>query len=162
VPQHPTVLPATVLDNVALGRPGADERAALAALEAAGLGTWLRSLPRGLHTPLSELGAPLSLGERRRLAVARSLAGPCPRLWLLDEPTAGLDPVSARRLVTELSRVTEGVTAIIATHDPAAMVLGRRTIELRHGRIRRPPGKPHPGWQAARPRQAVGYRVSAG
>ena len=140
VPQHPTVLPATVLDNVALGRPGADERA-LTALEAAGLGTWLTSLPRGLHTPLSEFSAPLSLGERRRLAVARSLAGPCPRLWLLDEPTAGLDPDSARRLVTELGRITEGVTAVIATHDPAAMVLGQRTIELRHGRIRR--GKPH-------------------
>lgn len=136
VPQHPTVLPATVLDNVALGRPGADDRVALAALETAGLGTWLRSLPRGLHTPLSELSAPLSLGERRRLAVARSLAGPRPRMWLLDEPTAGLDPVSARRLVTELSRITEGVTAIIATHDPLAMILGQRTVELRHGRIR--------------------------
>lgn len=141
VPQHPTVLPATILDNVALGRPGADDRVALAALETAGLGIWLRSLPRGLHTPLSELDAPLSLGERRRLAVARSLAGPCPRLWLLDEPTAGLDPVSARRLVTELSRITEGMTAIIATHDPLAMILGQRTIELRHGRIRCPAGK---------------------
>ena len=142
VPQHPTLLPATVLDNVALGRPGTGERAALAALEAAGLGPWLGSLPGGLHTPLSELGAPLSLGERRRLAVARSLAGPRPQLWLLDEPTAGLDPPSARRLVTELSRITDGVTVIIATHDPAAIILGQRTVELRHGRIRRPPAHP--------------------
>jgi ABC-type transport system involved in cytochrome bd biosynthesis fused ATPase/permease subunit len=162
VPQHPTVLPATVMDNVALGRPGADERAALAALETAGLGRWLRSLPRGAHTPLSELGAPLSLGERRRLAVARSLAGPCPRLWLLDEPTADLDPVSARRLVTELSRITEGVTAIIATHDPAAMVLGQRTIELRDGRIRRPPGKPHRHGKPHGPGMPPAARVSAG
>jgi ABC-type transport system involved in cytochrome bd biosynthesis fused ATPase/permease subunit len=162
VPQHPTVLPATVLDNVALGRTGADERAALAALEAAGLGTWLRSLPRGLHTPLSELGAPLSLGERRRLAVARSLAGPRPWLWLLDEPTAGLDPVSAQRLVTEISRITEGVTAIIATHDPAAMVLGQRTIELRHGRIRRPPGKPHRHGKPHGPVRPSATQVSAG
>lgn len=162
VPQHPTVLPATVLDNVALGRPGADERAALAALEAAGLGTWLRSLPRGLHTPLSELGAPLSLGERRRLAVARGLAGPCPRLWLLDEPTAGLDLASARRLVTELGRITEGVTAIIATHDPAAMVLGQRTIELRHGRIPDPPGKPHRHDRPHGPGRPSATQVSAG
>lgn len=143
VPQHPTVLPATVLDNVALGRPGVDERVALAALESAGLGTWLESLPRGLDTPLSELDAPLSLGERRRLAAARSLAGPCPQLWLLDEPTAGLDAVSARRLVTELGRITAGVTVIIATHDSSARVLGQRTIELYHGRIRCAAGKPH-------------------
>jgi ABC-type transport system involved in cytochrome bd biosynthesis fused ATPase/permease subunit len=162
VPQHPTLLPATVLDNVALGRPGAGERAALAALEAAGLGPWLRSLPRGLHTPLSELGAPLSLGERRRLAVARSLAGPCPQLWLLDEPTAGLDPPSARRLVTELSRITDGVTAIIATHDPAAMILGQRTIELRHGRLRRPPGHPHRHGNPEGPGRPSATQVSAG
>jgi len=135
VPQHPTVLPATVLDNIALGRPAVGEHVALAALEGAGLGTWLGSLPRGLDTPLSELDAPLSLGERRRLAVARSLAGPRPRLWLLDEPTAGLDAFSARRLVAELGRITEAVTAIIATHDSSARVLGQRTIELRHGRI---------------------------
>jgi ABC-type transport system involved in cytochrome bd biosynthesis fused ATPase/permease subunit len=135
VPQHPAVLPATVLDNITLGRPGASERSALAALERAGLGAWLRSLPRGVRTPLSGLDAQLSLGERRRLAVARSLAGPPPWLWLLDEPTAGLDPLSAVRLVAELSRVTDGVTAIIATHDPSAMVLGQRTVELRDGRI---------------------------
>lgn len=135
VPQHPAVLPATVLDNITLGRPAASERTALAALEMAGLGAWLRSLPRGVRTPLSGLDAQLSLGERRRLAVARSLAGPPPWLWLLDEPTAGLDPLSAVRLVAELSRVTDGVTVIIATHDPSAMVLGQRTVELRDGRI---------------------------
>lgn len=136
VPQHPTVLAATILDNVALGRPGVGERSVRAALEAVGLGTWLRSMPEGLRTPLSGLDAPLSLGERRRVAVARSLAGPGPRLWLLDEPTAGLDRAGAARLVAELGRITDGVTAIIATHDPAAMALGQRTLELCRGRIR--------------------------
>jgi ABC-type transport system involved in cytochrome bd biosynthesis fused ATPase/permease subunit len=160
VPQHPTVLPATVLDNVALGRPGVDERAAVAAMESAGLGTWLGSLPRGLDTPLSELDAPLSLGERRRLAVARSLAGTCPRLWLLDEPTAGLDAVTARRLVTELSRVTEGMTVIIATHDPSARALGQRAIELHHGRIRGAAGRPYGGPSRAAP-ETTASRVSA-
>ena len=102
------------------------------------LGSWLKSLPLGLRTPLSGLDAALSLGEGRRLAVARSLAGPRPRLWLLDEPTSGLDRAGARRLVTELSRIIDGATAIIATHDPAAAALGQRTIELRHGRVLRP------------------------
>ncbi len=138
VPQRPAVLPATVLENIALGRPGVDERTARQVLEVAGLGSWLRSLPLGLRTPLPGLDAALSLGERRRLAVARSLAGPGPRLWLLDEPTSGLDRAGARRLVTELSRIIDGTTAIIATHDPAAAALGQRTIELRHGRVLRP------------------------
>ena len=96
-----------------LRRPGRGPARAVAGSPAAG----------AAH-PAQRTRAPLSLGERRRLAVARSLAGPGPRLWLLDEPTAGLDPASARRLVAELSRIIDGVTAIIATHDPAAMALG--------------------------------------
>jgi ATP-binding cassette, subfamily C, bacterial CydD len=134
VPQQPTVLAASVLDNVALGRAGADERAVRRALEAVQLGPWLAGLPLGLRTPLSGLDAPLSLGERRRLAVARCLAGPVPRLWLLDEPTAGLDRAGARRLVAELGRILDGATAIIATHDPEAMALGQRRVELCQGR----------------------------
>ena len=70
--------------------------------------------------------------------MARSLAGPRPRLWLLDEPTSGLDPAGVRRLVAELSRIIDGTTAIIATHDPSAAALGQRTIELRHGRVSDP------------------------
>jgi ABC-type transport system involved in cytochrome bd biosynthesis fused ATPase/permease subunit len=135
VPQEPTVLAGAVLDNVALGRPGVGERAVRAALQAAQLGSWLDGLPRGLHTTLGGLAAPLSLGERRRLAVARCLAGPAPALWLLDEPTAGLDPATARSLTTQLRRTLDGATAIIATHDPAALVLGSRATELRAGRV---------------------------
>jgi ABC-type transport system involved in cytochrome bd biosynthesis fused ATPase/permease subunit len=135
VPQHPTILDATILDNIALGRPGVTEPVACAALTAVQLGPWLRARPAGLRTPLHGLDAPLSLGELRRLAVARCLAGPRPRLWLLDEPTAGLDQASAERLVAELSPIVAGVTAIVATHDPAAMALGQRTVQLGHGRV---------------------------
>jgi ABC-type transport system involved in cytochrome bd biosynthesis fused ATPase/permease subunit len=135
VPQHPTVLAATVLDNIALGRPGVGEEAARTALEAVQLGAWLRALPHGLRTALGGLDAPLSLGERRRLAVARSLAGPRPGLWLLDEPTAGLDRAGAQRLVSELSRILDGATALVATHDPSALPLGQRAVELRDGRL---------------------------
>jgi ABC-type transport system involved in cytochrome bd biosynthesis fused ATPase/permease subunit len=134
------LLAGTVLDNVALGRPGVSERVARAALRAAQLGSWLDGLPGGLRTTLAGLSAPLSLGERRRLAVARCLAGPCPALWLLDEPTAGLDPATARSLTAQLGRTLDGATAIIATHDPAALVLGSRTAELRAGQFHRAAG----------------------
>jgi len=135
VPQHPTVLPATVLDNVTLGRPGIDERAARAALDTARLGPWLAGLPRGLHTRLSGLDEPLSLGERRRLAIARALAGARAGLWLLDEPTAGLDRATARLMLEGLGEVIGEATALIATHDPAALALGQRVAELDRGRL---------------------------
>ena len=77
--------------------------------------------------------------------MARCLAGPAPRLWLLDEPTAGLDQASAGRLVTELGRVIDGATVIIATHDPSAMTLGHRVIELSRGRVLGPGKQLRPG-----------------
>jgi ABC-type transport system involved in cytochrome bd biosynthesis fused ATPase/permease subunit len=120
---------------VALGRPGIGEDAAAAALHAAQLGPWLGGLPHGLHTRLSGLGESLSLGERRRLAVARVLAGPQVGLWLLDEPTAGLDRGTAALLLRELSTVIGAATALIATHDPAALALGQRIAELDRGRL---------------------------
>jgi ATP-binding cassette, subfamily C, bacterial CydD len=136
VPQHPSILAATVLDNVALGRPGIEEEAARAALDAAQLGPWLAGLPHGIYTRLSGLDTPVSLGERRRLAVARVLAGSrVVGLWLLDEPTAGLDSATAGLMLEELRQVLGGATALIATHDPAALTLGQRVAELDHGRL---------------------------
>jgi ATP-binding cassette, subfamily C, bacterial CydD len=135
VPQHPTILAATVLDNVALGRPGISAATARDALHAAQLGLWLARLPLGIGTRLSELDAPISLGERRRLAIARVLAGSQVGLWLLDEPTAGLDPETAMRMLTELRQVIGRATALIATHDPAALSLGQRVTQLDHGRL---------------------------
>jgi ABC-type transport system involved in cytochrome bd biosynthesis fused ATPase/permease subunit len=135
VPQHPTVLPATVLDNVALGRPGISAATARDALDAAQLGPWLTRLPLGMDTRLTELDAPISLGERRRLAIARVLAGSQVGLWLLDEPTVGLDSATAGSMLTELRQVIGAATALIATHDPAALVLGQRVIQLDRGRL---------------------------
>jgi ABC-type transport system involved in cytochrome bd biosynthesis fused ATPase/permease subunit len=77
--------------------------------------------------------------------VARCLAGPSPALWLLDEPTAGLDPATARSLTAQLRRTLDGATAIIATHDRGALVLGSRTAALRAGRMHLAAG---PGPQA--------------
>jgi ATP-binding cassette subfamily C protein CydD len=151
VPQHPTVLAATVFDNVALGRPGIGEDAAAGALHAAQLGSWLASLPHGLHTRLSGLDEPVSLGERRRLAVARVLAGPQVRLWLLDEPTAGLDRGTAALLLGEIGTVIGAATALIATHDPAALALGQRVAELDRGRL-----------AAVRPQQDAPAQAAAG
>jgi ABC-type transport system involved in cytochrome bd biosynthesis fused ATPase/permease subunit len=135
VPQQPTVLSASVLDNVALGRPGAHAGRVRSALEAAQLGPWLAGLPHGIHTQLNGLDPRLSLGERRRLAIARVLAGPPALLWLLDEPTAGLDPGTTRSLVRVLHHVIGGTTALIATHDAAALALGRQVAELDQGRL---------------------------
>lgn len=132
VPQSPRPLPGTLADNLAyafdarrLPRPGA---AALAgALAEVGLD------PGGLAR---DAGA-LSGGERQRLALAVALAAR-PELLVLDEPTAALDPASARRVADLLDRRArdEGLRTIVVTHDHAlAPRLGDVGIRLEAGRV---------------------------
>jgi putative ABC transport system ATP-binding protein len=78
----------------------------------------------------------LSGGEQQRVAIARALANR-PDLLLADEPTGQLDSGTGRSIMTLLRSIvrSEGLTAIIATHDPMLIDLADRAIELRDGRI---------------------------
>ena len=76
----------------------------------------------------------LSGGEQQRVAIARALANR-PRLLLADEPTGQLDSETGRRIMLLIRTVVraEGVTAIVATHDPVMLEVADRTVELLDG-----------------------------
>ncbi|WP_320668615.1 thiol reductant ABC exporter subunit CydD [Patulibacter defluvii] len=133
IPQHPVLLPASLADNLRMGRP-ATEHALRAALDAAGFGPLLAALPDGLESRLGDGGLPLSAGERRRLAVARAVLRQ-PRLVLVDEPTANLDRLAAEQVVDALRRLVAGRTAVIATHDPLPLALADERLRLRGGHV---------------------------
>ncbi|ALK99647.1 ATP-binding protein [Massilia sp. WF1] len=78
----------------------------------------------------------LSTGERQRLALLRSLAAQ-PRVLLLDEPTAALDPASVKRAEDLLAaRLAEGMTVLIVTHSvEQAQRLAQRIFHLEHGKL---------------------------
>ncbi len=101
-----------------------DERVAVL-LELVGLGD------RARHRPHE-----LSGGEQQRVAIARALANR-PDVLLADEPTGQLDSATGRSIMGLLRAVvrSEGVTAIIATHDPLIIDLADRVVELRDGRL---------------------------
>jgi putative ABC transport system ATP-binding protein len=94
-------------------------------LELGGLGQ------RARHRPHE-----LSGGEQQRVAIARALAN-SPRLLIADEPTGQLDSGTGRTIMTLIRALvkSEGVTAIVATHDPLLIDLADRIIELRDGEI---------------------------
>ena len=89
----------------------------------------------GLDHALHHRPSELSGGERRRVAVARSLVNR-PRLLIVDEPTAELDATSADRVVELLRRAqTEGAALVAASHDPHVLSLCRRNLRLHAGRL---------------------------
>ena len=87
--------------------------------------------PRARHRPHE-----LSGGEQQRVAIARALANR-PKLLLADEPTGQLDSHTGHAIMSLLRTVvrTEGVTAVVATHDPALLDLADRVVEIHDGRL---------------------------
>lgn len=84
------------------------------------------AVPEGLDTVLGEGGWGISAGEARRIAVARAFLADA-ELWVLDEPTAHLDPGTEALVIDALHRATQGRTVIVATHSAA---LARRADVL--------------------------------
>ena len=78
----------------------------------------------------------LSGGEQQRVAIARALAN-APELLIADEPTGQLDSQTGRTIMTLLRSIvrTEGVTAIVATHDPLLVDLADRVVQLSDGQL---------------------------
>ncbi|MFD5511827.1 ABC transporter ATP-binding protein [Streptomyces sp. NPDC090741] len=90
----------------------------------------------GLADHAEQRPGELSGGQQQRVAVARALANE-PALIIADEPTGQLDSETGRSIMQLLRAVvrSEGVTALVATHDPALIELADRVVELRDGRI---------------------------
>jgi ATP-binding cassette, subfamily C, bacterial CydC len=134
-PQGAYLFTTTLRDNVALGRAGASDAEIAAALDSAGLGGWLTSLPEGLDTEVGEAGSRVSGGQRQRIAAARMFLARA-RFLIFDEPTAHLDPTGAADLLRRLAALAgAGPGVLVITHDRAALDAYDEELELRGGRI---------------------------
>ena len=129
VPQHPHLMSMSLRDNVALGAPGADDRAVIEALVQAGAADVLESLPEGLDTELGEGGRGLSVGQLRRVAVARALLRKSP-LVLMDEPTAALDVATEAGVIDSVRRHAQGRTVVIVAHRASLAELADHIVEV--------------------------------
>jgi ATP-binding cassette subfamily C protein CydC len=124
----------TLRGNLQLAKPAATDDELGAALVAAGLALDVARLPLGLDTPLGEGGMGLSGGQARRLALARLFLRDTP-LWLLDEPTEGLDGAIARDVMARLADKSVGRSLVIATHIRREAAIADIVAVLERGRI---------------------------
>jgi ATP-binding cassette subfamily B protein len=119
----------TIRDNIAYARSGATDADVHAAARAADAHDFITALPHGYHTPVGQRGRLLSGGQRQRITIARAILRDAPVL-ILDEPTTGLDPGSARRLLSSLRAAMAGRTTILITHDRSLAAVADDVLSL--------------------------------
>lgn len=121
-------------NNLGFANPNFSDSDLIKALYSAGLNEFFEKQPEGLNCGLGEGGLGLSGGQARRLALARLFITDVP-VWLLDEPTEGLDSLTAEDVISRLENLAQGRTLLIATHIQREARLCDRIIVLEQGRI---------------------------
>lgn len=127
LPHRPVLIPGSVRENLELFGPLRDMQTAC---QQAGFDQVLATLPDGLDTMLGRGGVGLSLGQRQRLGLARTLGSPAPVL-LLDEPTSHLDAgMEAQALAAITARARAGATVLVVGHRDAVRAIGDRVLHM--------------------------------
>ncbi len=134
VPQEPPFWSRSILENFRLGTPYISFEEIVKACQIADADEFISQLPNQYQTVLGEFGANLSGGQRQRLAIARGILTN-PPILILDEATAGLDPVSESHVLDRLLKYRQGKTTILITHRPSVVNRADWIVLLDKGQV---------------------------
>jgi ATP-binding cassette, subfamily C, bacterial CydCD len=134
IDQRSHIFSGTIADNLLLARSEARDEELWNALDGVRMRDFVHNLPEGLRTWVGEAGRLLSGGQARRLAVARVLLSDAP-IWILDEPTEGLDAETADAVMKTLLARGKDKTVIVVTHQNDIARKLDEVLILRAGRI---------------------------
>jgi ATP-binding cassette subfamily C protein LapB len=130
MPQEPYFVAGTLRDNLTMPNPGITEAQLNTLIRICGLRRFLDLSEKGLDAPVLDSGRDLPLGVRRRLALARALAGQGP-LLLLDEPTEGLDAEGVAAVYAVLNDLARGGRSIVVVSgDPGILRAAHLVLDL--------------------------------
>ena len=134
VTQTPFLFDGTVMDNIRYGKPEASDQDVIDIAYKVGRGDWLVSLQEGLQTEVGERGGNLSMGQRQLVAIARVLLQD-PAIFILDEATASVDPLTETLIQEGLDTLMGYRTSIVIAHRLSTIQHADRIIVLDHGEI---------------------------
>ena len=134
VPQESALFSSTLLDNIAFGKPDADEAMIIAAAKQAQAHDFIMAIDGGYNAFVGEKGVRLSGGQRQRIAIARAILRN-PRLLLLDEATSALDAQSEAAVQNALENLTRDRTSLVIAHRLATVVRADRILLMDRGRL---------------------------
>lgn len=115
VPQQVNLFSGTIRENLLLADPNANDEKLKEALSEAGLGSFLKTLPKGLDSDMGNAGAALSGGQRQKMGIARALLSEA-QYMIFDEATSSVDPQSEREIWETIGRLSKTRTLIIISH----------------------------------------------
>ena len=135
VTQETFLFQTTIDENLRYGNPGATSEEVEAAARAAHIHDRIMELPAGYATLVGERGFGLSIGERQRLSIARTLLHQ-PRILILDEATSALDAASERMLQSALMPMVQGRTTLVIAHRLSTILAADVIFVIEQGRIK--------------------------
>ncbi|MFO7681358.1 MAG: ABC transporter ATP-binding protein [Chloroflexota bacterium] len=124
----------TVLENIRYGRLQATDDEVIAAAKLANADWFIRRLPQGYQTPVSEQGHNFSQGQRQLLAIARAILAD-PRILILDEATSSVDTRTEMQIQEALLRLMTGRTAFVIAHRLSTIRQADQVLVIENGRI---------------------------
>ncbi|MBZ0284738.1 MAG: ABC transporter ATP-binding protein/permease [Anaerolineae bacterium] len=134
VTQSPFLFDGTVMENIRYGKSDASDDEVRRAAQQVGHGDWIDVLPNGLETQVGERGGSLSMGQRQLVSLARVLLQN-PSIFILDEATASIDPLTETLIQEGLDVILENRTSIVIAHRLSTVKNADRIIVLREGEI---------------------------
>jgi len=124
----------TVMENIRYGRQDASDEKVMAAARLANADTFIRRLPHGYQTELSERGSNLSEGQRQLLAIARAILAD-PSILILDEATSSVDTRTEKHIQEAMLRLMEGRTSFVIAHRLSTIREADNILVINHGEI---------------------------
>jgi ATP-binding cassette subfamily B protein len=124
----------TIAENIAYGRPGATREEVEAAARAAHVDFFVRTLPHGYDTLLTDGGENVSQGQRQLLTIARAMLTD-PAMLILDEATSSVDTRTEQAIVRAMEAIMENRTSFVIAHRLSTIVDADLILVMDHGTI---------------------------
>jgi ATP-binding cassette, subfamily B, bacterial MsbA len=134
VSQEPELFTNTIAENIRMNKESASDEEIIQMLRVAGLEQFILTRQDGINFMLDDKGANLSIGQKKRLALARALISN-PDILIFDEPTAELDNETTHDLLDHLRSAINGRTVFIITHDPVVAKFCDKSLFIVNGQI---------------------------